>query len=127
MRPIAHLVLLCTISFSLTVVLAQDASTGAIRGTVHDPNRARVVGAEVVVTNLQTGFEYRPVTDDAGVFTAQLLPPGDYEFVVTAPGMAPYHQTAIHVDLGALVELEAHLVLSKSTTQLEVAGDAPLA
>ena len=40
--------------------------------------------------------------------------------------MAPYRETAIHVDLGALVEVEAHLVLSKSTTQLEVAGDAPL-
>ena len=66
------------------------------------------------------------MTDDAGVFTAQLLPPGDYEFVVNAPGMAPYRETAIHVDLGALVEVEAHLVLSKSTTQLEVAGDAPL-
>ena len=30
------------------------------------------------------------------------------------------------MDLGALVEVEAHLVLSKSTAQLEVAGDAPL-
>ncbi len=126
MRLTAHLVLLCVFPFLLTVVLAQDASTGAIRGTVHDPTQARVVGAGVVVTNLQTGLKYNLVTDDAGVFSAQLLPPGDYEFLVTAPGMTPYRETSIHVDLGALVELEAHLVLSKSTTQLEVAGDAPL-
>ena len=43
----------------------------------------------MAVTNLQTGFSYKLVTNDAGVFSAQMLPPGDYEFVVTAPGMAP--------------------------------------
>ena len=68
MRLTAHLVLLCAFPFLLTVVLAQDASTGAIRGTVHDPTQARVVGAGVVVTNLQTGLLYNLVTDDAGVF-----------------------------------------------------------
>ena len=126
MRLIAHLVLLCTFPFTLTVVLAQDASTGAIRGTVHDPTQARVVGAGVVVTNMQTGLKYNMVTDDAGVFTAQLLPTGDYEVAVTAVGMAPYREAAIHVDLGAMVEIEARLVLSSSTTHMEISGDAPL-
>ncbi len=126
MRLIAHLVLICAFPFLVTVVLAQDASTGAIRGTVHDPTQARVVGAGVVVTNLQTGLLYKLVTDDAGVFSAQLLPPGDYELLVSAPGMASYRQAQIHIDLGALVEIEAHLVLSTNTTQLDIASDAPL-
>jgi hypothetical protein len=59
MRLTAHIVLLFAFPFLLTVVLAQDASTGAIRGTVHDPTQARVVGAGVVVTNLNP-FTFAP-------------------------------------------------------------------
>ena len=126
MRLTSHFVLFLLLTLALTVVLAQDASTGAIRGTVRDPTQARVVGAGVAITNLQTGLEYKLVTDDAGVFCAQLLPPGDYEVVVTVSGMTPFRQTRVHVDLGALVEIDAHFMLSNNTIQVEVAADAPL-
>src|SRR5579883_2408600 len=126
MRQIVHLVLLCSCVFSLSVAIAQDGSTGAIRGTVHDPTQARISGAAVVVTSIETGFRHGLITDDTGVFVAQLLAPGEYEVAVSANGMAPFRQSKIRVDLGALVELDVRLVLSQSTTQLDISGDAPL-
>src|SRR5579883_553181 len=126
MRQIVHLVLLCSCVFSLSVAIAQDGSTGAIRGTVHDPTQARISGSAVVVTSIETGFRHGLITDDTGVFVAQLLAPGEYEVAVSANGMAPFRQSKIRVDLGALVELDVRLVLSQSTTQLDISGDAPL-
>ena len=64
--------------FLLTTGLAQDASTGAIRGTVSDQARGRVPGATVALVNNATGLRYSKLTDIEGRFAVQLLPPGDY-------------------------------------------------
>jgi hypothetical protein len=43
--------------------LAQDASTGAIRGTVVDPANRRIVGATIALVNDATGFRYSQISD----------------------------------------------------------------
>jgi len=43
--------------------LAQDGSTGAIRGVVLDPVHRRVAGATVALVNNATGFRYQQFAD----------------------------------------------------------------
>src|SRR5690349_5872553 len=74
-------------TFIATIALAQDASTGAIRGTVSDPAGARLPAANVVAVNLATGFRYAIVTNGDGAFSLELLPPGEYSLRVETPGM----------------------------------------
>jgi hypothetical protein len=66
--------------------LAQDASTGAIRGTVADPANRRIGGATVALVNDATGFHYTQISDATGRFAFQLLPAGDYSARVAAEG-----------------------------------------
>ena len=68
---------------------AQDASSGAVRGTVVDSTGGRIGDAAVVLVNLDTGFRYSIASDAEGRFAFELLPPGDYALRATAGGMSP--------------------------------------
>jgi hypothetical protein len=57
------------------VVHSQDASTGAIRGTILDPSGGRIAGASIALINNSTGSHYSAISDDLGQFSFQLLPP----------------------------------------------------
>jgi uncharacterized surface anchored protein len=78
------LLLLCSVS-----ALAQSQTTGRITGTIRDPQGAVVDGAAITVTNKATGEEHSAVTDDSGVFSVPLLPPGDYKVRISAQGFSP--------------------------------------
>lgn len=74
MRKIACLslilkLLLClfTVSMLTSAALAQPA-TGGIKGTVTDPQKAVVAGADVSLKNVSTGAERKAVTDASGQF-----------------------------------------------------------
>lgn len=56
----------------------QDASTGALRGTVFDPSGGQIAGATIVLVNAATGLRYSVTSDAEGRFALELLPPGDY-------------------------------------------------
>ena len=56
----------------------QDASTGALRGTVFDLSGGQIAGATIVVVNAATGLRYSVTSDAEGRFALELLPPGDY-------------------------------------------------
>src|SRR5260221_886556 len=80
--------------------LAQDVSTGAIRGTVFDPSIRRIGGASVALVNTATGFRYQQLTNGQGQFAFELLPPGEYTARVTSEGMSPQISQPLHVHIG---------------------------
>jgi len=72
-------------------LFAQGGSTGAITGTVTDEKGGIVAGANIKVTNVETGVEEREITSSgSGVFNIALLRPGFYRIEVTAPGFARF-------------------------------------
>src|SRR5258707_13784489 len=68
------------------VVLAQNATTGAISGTVTDPSNAVVGSATVTLTNTETGASATATTSSAGAFNFPLLQPGAYKVTVKQQG-----------------------------------------
>ncbi len=88
-----------------TSLLAQDGSTGAIRGTVADVLGGRIPGASIALVNTATGFRYSTKSDGDGVFAFQLLPPGDYSARASSQGMSPQLTPTLHVDLGATTKI----------------------
>src|SRR5437867_2269154 len=99
----------------LSGALAQDASTGAIRGTVSDQAGGRIPGATVALVNNATGLRYSKLADLEGRFVLQLLPPGDYSGRAESPGMSPQITPALHVDIGGTLQLEFKLAVAGST------------
>src|ERR1044071_4735419 len=69
------LTLILLLSQSAVLAFAQ-AETGAISGTVSDPNGAVVSGAAVVVKSVDNGSDRRSVTGDSGTYTVSNLQPG---------------------------------------------------
>jgi len=103
--------------------LAQDASTGAIHGTVADPTSRRVAGAIVALVNDATGFHYEQTTDSLGRFSFELLPPGEYSARVTADGMSPQISENLHVNLGGATEIAFRLSLAGAHESVTVAAE----
>ena len=90
-------------------LLAQDASTGALRGTVVDSHGAAIVAADVMAVRMENGLRYHVVTDGRGRYVFDLLPPGEYVARAEAEKMAPQDSVQMRVEIGAAVELNFKL------------------
>jgi hypothetical protein len=100
---------------------AQGGATGAIGGTVQDASGATISGAKVVITSEATGQKVRELTTDAsGIFTAGLLPVGNYTVEVSASGFADTKFPGIAVTITETTRMVASLKVSTSTQVVEV-------
>ena len=104
---------------------AQDASTGALRGSVLDAQGAAVTDADIVAICVETGVRYHTGTDIAGRFVMDLLPPGTYSARAEAEGMSPQISPVIRVEVGAAARLMFKLTVAGPKETITVSG-APL-
>src|SRR2546423_3085106 len=100
--------LLCA---GLSIARAQ-AITGELKGTVKDTTGATVAGATVTITNSDTKLVARTVTtDDAGGYSAPLLPVAYYDITVEAASFKKHIDERVKVSVNerrtANVTLEA--------------------
>jgi hypothetical protein len=120
------------IPYLLTLILlsggacAQDASTGALRGTVTDAQGAAVPAADVLAVRVETGLRYHVLTDVNGGFTVDLLPPGEYIARAEAVGMSAQDSPRVRVDVGAATELTFKLRVAGTKETVTVSGAPPL-
>lgn len=70
----------------LAFIWTQTAATGQIVGTVADSTGAVIGGATVTVKSAETNFVRAVTTNEYGIYTVPLLPPGTYSVSVTTPG-----------------------------------------
>src|SRR5260221_8563499 len=103
--------------------LAQDVSTGAIRGTVFDPSIRRIGGASVALVNTATGFRYQQLTNGQGQFAFELLPPGEYTARVTSEGMSPQISQPLHVHIGGVIEIVFEMTLAGAHESITVSAE----
>jgi len=73
----------------------QGGSTASIAGTVRDSSGAVVPGAQVVITQTDTGFSQSKASDGEGSFVFPVLPVGPYRLEVKKEGFSTYQQTGI--------------------------------
>ncbi|PYV56160.1 MAG: hypothetical protein DMG96_42500 [Acidobacteria bacterium] len=105
----------CCLRHDFILCLAQDSSTGAIRGTVLDPSGNRVAGATLALVNDATGAHYEQTSGHNGQFAFELLPPGDYSARVTAEGIRV--RTTYSSIPQARSQLTASPTMASSTSQ----------
>lgn len=100
---------------------AQQNST--ITGTVEDKAGAVVPGAEVTLTQQQTGFVNKTVSNGAGNFTFNGLNVGTYDLKVTAKGFNAYLQTGIVVNVSQTTRVDAELAVGSVDQTVTVQSD----
>ena len=88
---------------------AQSLATGAIIGTVTNPSKKALQGANVVARDIDTNREATAMTDDDGRFRIVGLHPGHYIVEVTAPGFASLAIANAVVEVGRATTVAASL------------------
>jgi Carboxypeptidase regulatory-like domain len=104
--------------------LAQNA-TGAITGTVTDPNNDVVSNAIVTVTNKATGAVRKVTTRGGGVYSVENLFPGEYEVKVEAQGFITQLQ-ALPVVVGNTTTGNFSMTVGGTSQTIEVTAAAPI-
>ena len=121
MKIAVRLVLGLLMMVGVGQVLAQGA-TGAIAGTVTDPDGALVPAAAISVSS-GSGSAKKLVSDAAGAFTIGRLVPGRYELKVSAKGFSAATVSDVMVTGGKTTSAVVKLDISVST-DVEVTAEA---
>ncbi len=117
--------LLCVISLCCALATAASAQTAQITGRVTDASGAVVAGANITITQIETGVKRETVSNDEGYFSAPLLPPGGYRVNAQKAGFKAANRSNITLDVGQIARIDLQLEVGQvsETTEI-VAGGA---
>lgn len=121
----------CFASLALIAVcamgaMAQGTVTGAISGTVTNPNKEVVAGATVTAKNAGTSKESTATTDDNGAFRISNLDPGIYTVTVNATGFAPFTGENVTVEVGRATEIPVTVAVQGVSENVQITAEAPV-
>lgn len=103
---------------------AAQPHRGAIRGVVTDATGAPIADAQIALLEVTTNSRRAVRSDEAGRFAVSLLPPGDYQLRIEAPG---HRAHVADLKLGVHQQLRADVRLEVGPVASEVLVAAPLA
>ena len=127
MYAFIRLTLIAALTVLMSVVaFAQSAVTGAISGSVTDPNNAVIANATVTLRSLDTNKEEKATTDSEGRFRFANLQPGTYVVIISATGFAEYKREQITVEVGRLSNIDAALKITGAEATVDVVADSSL-
>jgi trimeric autotransporter adhesin len=115
---------LIVLALAFTSLVHAQIRSATITGSVTDATGAVIPGADVVVTNQETGIGNNTRTTGAGQFTVPYLPAGTYTVSVSAAGFAPYRETGIALATSENRRIEAQLKVGTLDSAVEVTAQA---
>ena len=115
---------LCLLTLALPTALAQSQlGTGGISGVVQDSSAAVVTGAQITLTNVETGLVRSMLSGSGGQFLAPVLPPGRYQLKVSKNGFT-LEQDGIVVSVGEATTVTAVLEVGAVAETVKVEATA---
>ncbi|HEY0432128.1 MAG TPA: TonB-dependent receptor, partial [Pyrinomonadaceae bacterium] len=125
MKTVTRFVIVACIALFSTAVFAQEP-TGAIEGTVSDPQGALVQGASVTARNAATNFARTATSEENGRYRISQLPPGTYEVKVTGTNFKTSVVTNFVVAVGQTTPLDIHLEIGGAAETVTVVGSGDI-
>jgi hypothetical protein len=113
--------LLCSL-FVTGLLLAQNPSTGVLRGKVTDPSGAVVPRATITVSSAG-GKKTAAVTNDQGVYEFKGLAPESYTVTATAEGFEADIEENVPVAAGETKQFDFALNIAVKQEKVEVQGE----
>src|SRR5689334_13001716 len=102
-----------------------SSSTGAIQGSVTDPQGAAIPSAKITLTNVDTNIVTAAVAQGDGTFVFPLLVPGKYRIQVQAPGFESTVLDNVLVEITKVTNVTARMPIGQVTTVTEVNAALP--
>ena len=93
---------------------------------MHDPSKAVLPNASIVVTDVATNLAVTVVTDERGGYVVTPLNPGVYRVTVTSPGFQTTVVNSVEVQIGQSARVNVELSLGTVTENTVVTSDTPL-
>ncbi|MGC1943127.1 MAG: carboxypeptidase regulatory-like domain-containing protein [Candidatus Acidiferrales bacterium] len=97
-------------------------TTGSFSGTVTDPAGAGVPDAKVTVKSSQIDLSRTTNSNAQGEYLVPLLPPGTYDFDVSAKGFQTYVRTNVILNVNQSERVDIQLVVGKIEQKVIVSG-----
>jgi hypothetical protein len=127
MKRIATLLALASSLALLVCVLAgAQGATAQITGTVKDQSGAVLPGAEITVTQTDTGASRMAVSDETGSYALPNLPVGPYKLEVSLPGFRAFVQSGIVLQVNSSPAINAVLNVGQAAEVVEVQANAAM-
>ncbi|MDE3105290.1 MAG: carboxypeptidase regulatory-like domain-containing protein [Acidobacteriota bacterium] len=101
---------------------AQANST--ITGTVLDKEGAAIPNADIVLTSESTGFVYKTVSNDSGLYTVNGLNPGAYDIKVSAKGFQTFVSKGLQVNVSQTLHVDSPLTVGSVDQVVSVNAEA---
>lgn len=119
-----RLLLLCLISFCAAPMAW--GQTAQIVGTITDSTGARVQGANITASNVDTGIDRSTTSSANGYYTIPLLKPGNYLIRVLKDGFKPVSVTNVTLAVGNNVTHDFALQVGSVSEAVTVTGGVAL-
>ncbi|HET7151473.1 MAG TPA: carboxypeptidase-like regulatory domain-containing protein, partial [Candidatus Acidoferrum sp.] len=103
-----------------------QAASGTIIGTVTDPSGAAVLGAQVMVTDVEKGVSFDTTTNESGYYSLTNLTPGNYKVSVASKGFKTFVQTNVSVIIGQSTTINVTLEVGAVGEQVTVDAAPPV-
>ena len=103
-----------------------QTTSAELTGRIVDPSDAVIQGAEVVVTNEDTGVRRQAASNELGYYTAPLLNQGSYRVVVRKEGFKPITRSGIVLRVGQAARIDFVMELGSVAENIVVSGTTPL-
>jgi hypothetical protein len=116
--------LLCVLL--LSVPAFSQGSFGRLLGTVTDQSGGAIVGATVTVLDKDRGVSRTLTTDDAGVYNAPNLTPGNYTVRAEAKGFKVFERQSIVLEVGKEIRVDATLQPGDQNQTITIVESVPL-
>ena len=118
--------LLLTLVSTVTIPVWGDVSTASLRGAISDATGSVLVGATVIVRNLDTGVSRSTTTNEVGVFQLLDLQAGRYEVAASQDQFTTAQLKDVVLRVGDQVRLDLKLSPTTRHEVVEVNEPMPL-
>jgi hypothetical protein len=105
---------------------AQTGTEGSILGTVKDSSGAVIPDAQVVVTNVDTGIQWKVATNHSGYFQVLGLQRGYYSVAISHSGFSAWQLERTELQVGQIERLAPLLEVGKTHQEVTITGGGDL-
>lgn len=106
--------------------VAAQTGDGSLRGYVKDQQGGILPGVSVTATSAELLAPVVAVTDAAGYYRLNNLPPGTYTVTAELTGFAVYKREGILMRAGSTFSVDIEMTLSSVQESVTVAGESPM-
>jgi hypothetical protein len=102
---------------------AQSINSGTVTGVVTDSSNAVIRQVNVTLRNAVTGYQQSAVTDEAGAFRFNNVPPNGYHLTAVAAGFAPASQQVdVRNSIPIALSISLQVASESTTVTVEASG-----